>query len=210
VIVCHCRRVTDWQLRANPRTPAGDVCGGCVELVREITGEVYVMGVNGPTTERTEDRKSRAWALRVGGKTYRQIGLELGISHTAAYKHVQTVLKETRDTMHEEARDHIALQLSRIDIAINRLMPMIDECEDPELSLAAMDRLDKLERRRAALLGLDAPKQTELLGSIDVKRVDPQAAAALVRQKFGEHAAKSDTGETPRDAGEVPVDATGE
>jgi bacterioferritin-associated ferredoxin len=40
MIVCHCRAVTDRQIRDDPDTLAGDCCGGCLDAVREIRADM--------------------------------------------------------------------------------------------------------------------------------------------------------------------------
>ncbi len=160
-----------------------------------------------------ELRQAEALKLRVRGKTFREIGRLLGVSGCQAHNDVQAALAEYRD----ETADNVALersvQLRRIDTAIvvatNILegrLPTGDEvrtsepdaeAEDiadalsalEEIKLKAIDRIVKLEERRAKLLGLDAPTKTEVDARVS-GTASPQEAARLVREKFGEHAAK--------------------
>jgi hypothetical protein len=83
------------------------------------------------------------------------------VSLGTAHKDITAVLERTKADADETAEQHRKMQLDRLDKAISILMPMLD---DPEVALEAMDRLDKLERRRAALLGLDAASKHEVSG----------------------------------------------
>lgn len=130
-----------------------------------------------------EDRRAKVWNLRVEGCNFREIGKRLEIDAATAYRDFKAVydrtLKDTNATADEERR----VSLERIDYAIQKLMPALDG----EDYLNAMDRLDKLEKRRAALLGLDAPVRRELTGrdggpigvaSIGLDEIDRLKAAA--------------------------------
>lgn len=119
------------------------------------------MPSNNSAEQATEIRRLKAWDLRVQGKTYREIGDALGVSHVTAWDDVKQVSERMRSELSESAEHHRSIQLQRLDKAISVLMPMLD---DPDRALEAMDRLDKLEKRRAALLGLDSPAKQELSG----------------------------------------------
>lgn len=161
------------------------------------------MPANNSAEAATEERRAKAWDLRVRGKTYREIGSELGVSHVTAWEDVKAIGDRIRSQTDESAEHHRAMQLQRLDKVISVLMPLVDVGD-----LDAMDRLDKFEKRRAALLGLDAPAKQELAVSALV--ASPAAAAALVRERFGEHAAKSDPGKTPGDPSDVSGGSPGE
>lgn len=116
----------------------------------------------------------RALELRRDGLSYRQIGIELGISYGSAYKYVSQALAEVREEAHESAGELREIELTRLDDLYMRLQAKLNRqmmpdpndatkqvpCPD-EVTVRAM--LD-VQRRRAELIGLDAPRRTELGG----------------------------------------------
>jgi hypothetical protein len=182
---------------------------------------------SGTTAQETaiELRQAEALKLRVAGFTFREIGRKLGISNCMAHKDVQAALAEYREETAENVAVERGVQLQRLDaaakVAINVLngrLPNADElgedagpdelaealAEAEEIKLKAIDRIVKLEERRAKLLGLDAPTKTEVDAKVSGV-ASPSEAARLVREKFGEHASK-DTA-----SGEAePVQGSGE
>lgn len=69
------------------------------------------------------------------------------------------VLLRTQDTTDDAVRKDRALSVARLDKATKGIW---DQVESGEVD--AVDRLVKLEARRAKLLGLDAPTKSELSG----------------------------------------------
>jgi hypothetical protein len=146
-----------------------------------------------------EKRRAEVVKLHVGGHSFREIGRTLDIAESQAYRDFKAVMDRTKADADATVDEHRRVSLARLEKAIAVLVPMLD---DEARCLDAMDRLDKLEKRRAALLGLDAPTRTEV--DATVSAANPTVAARLVRETFGEHAAKRDSAETPRDPGAVP------
>lgn len=103
------------------------------------------------------ERQARAVELRKSGHTFQQIADQLGYAgHQGAYKAVMSALKKTLQEPADELR---TLELERLDAMLNSLWPQImaRNAYTPravEVALKVMDR-------RAALIGLDAPKQVE-------------------------------------------------
>lgn len=141
------------------------------------------MGAINPTEAAMEERRLKCWDLRVSGWTLRQIAKELGLSAATVHKHIDHVLERTKADCDERAEQHRLMSLQRLDKAIAVLMRRIEDDDD---ALEAMDRLDKLERRRASLLGLDAPAKQEIVAAFEGP--GPELAARLVREAFGEKA----------------------
>ncbi len=121
---------------------------------------------------RSLDLEDQAWALRISGLTYRQIGLKLGMSEAHAYglckKHNQAVTKRMLDTTGPEL---LSQDLERIDslfaasYAYATGGPVVDEHGDPVLDdngspkVREPDprfllRCSELLKQRADLLGL--------------------------------------------------------
>jgi hypothetical protein len=126
-------------------------------------------------TEETAERDAYAAHLRSRGKSYPNIAREMGYANAGgAYKAVQRALKAI---VAEPAAELRTIELVRLDgmweaaqavlegqhfvVSQGRLIriggePMIDDGP----VLAALDRLLKIQERRAKLLGLDAPTKT--------------------------------------------------
>lgn len=115
-----------------------------------------------------EERRSKAWDLRVRGKSYRAIADALDVSTRTAFNDIAAVLERTKAENNETAESHKALSLSRLDRALGIVEQALDAevfdesgNADNELKLKALDRMLKIEERRAKLLGLDAPTKVE-------------------------------------------------
>ncbi|WP_069743045.1 hypothetical protein [Streptomyces sp. EN23] len=135
----------------------------------------------------TAERDARAAELRSKGWTYRRIAAELGWKQGAdAYNAVQRVLKETVREAGEEVRSLELERLDRLEAAANEVLErehvtvsngrvvVLHEAPLPDGGpvLAAIDRLLKIQERRARLLGLDAPTKQNI-------SITPERAAAL-------------------------------
>ncbi|MER6103609.1 hypothetical protein ABT115_15125 [Streptomyces sp. NPDC001832] len=141
----------------------------------------------------TAQRDAEAALLRSKGWTYPRIAAELGYNHRAdAYNAVQRVLKETVREAGENVRTLELERLDRLEAAANEVLERehvtvsngrivsLDGAPLPDDGpvLAAIDRLLKIQERRARLLGLDAPVKR------DISLTDERAAAieALVEE----------------------------
>lgn len=168
-----------------------------------------------------EERRSKVVALKVDGYSFREIGAKLGINEGTACRDYRAVIDRTKADADETVDEERRTSLARIAKAIKVLMPMVEAgtgeaikaaiaagesplvaMELARKSLDAMDRLVKLEKERAMLLGTYAPTRTEV--DATVGGANPAVAARLVRETFGEHAAKRDSEEAPPGTGEVP------
>lgn len=110
----------------------------------------------------TAARDAEACRLRAQNYTYDQIAERLGLSNRGhAYKSVQRALK---DIVREPAEELRSLELERLDELASTTQQVIYSSEDPDVILKAVDRHLKIQTRRAALLGLDAPAKAEVSG----------------------------------------------
>lgn len=159
------------------------------ERDRDVRGRFYV------TEAAVEQRREQVIKLRVDGYGFREIAKTLSIGLATAYDDFKAVMDRTTASANSTADEERRVSLERIDRAIVKLMPMLD---DPDLALDAMDRLDKLERRRAALLGLDSPAKQELTGkdgaplTVDARGALVERLAGLVAGSAASSAASSD------------------
>lgn len=124
------------------------------------------------------ERRERAIRLRNQGVQWSQIATELGYSDkAAACKDVARALKERREQLSLAVDEHREQALAHLDdmaaavwavlaarhLTIANGKVVRDEADEPLLDdapvLSAVDRLLRIEERRARLLGMDAPSQ---------------------------------------------------
>lgn len=122
-----------------------------------------------------------ALALRIAGASFDAIAKQLGLANrSAAYKIVSKAIK----SIPREKRDElVAIEEKRLDA-----LWIVAYEKAKAGSLGHLDRALRIMERRAALLGLDAPKQTELSGVTSVIEVAaPSVAHAreLMRELHG-------------------------
>lgn len=151
-----------------------------------------VRGGNGRFTRSpdTAARDAEACRLRARGWTYEQIGAELGMSRGHAYEAVQRAIA---DIVREPAEEVRQLELLRLDemhrtaaAVLTREHYVVDRgsvvlwdgvpLADDGPKLAAIDRLLKIQARRAALLGLDAEKKVSVSGGVKYEVVGVNVA----------------------------------
>lgn len=119
---------------------------------------------------------TQALELRRGGASYREIATQLGISVGVAYKYVTNGLAEIREVCNETAGEVKQIELERLDAMYLRLASKlarqvvtvkdqngrdVQRADPDEATVRAM--LD-VSKRRSELLGLDAPRKTEIGG----------------------------------------------
>jgi transposase len=100
----------------------------------------------------TVEKWVSALDLRKRGKTYREIGEALGVSHVTAYEWVGSALTATLREPSEAVRQ---IEAERLDALIKAIWPGATRENNPDYD--AVDRVLKVMDRRAKLLGLDAP-----------------------------------------------------
>ncbi|MEU1731402.1 hypothetical protein [Streptosporangium sp. NPDC020145] len=137
-------------------------------------------GGNGRYTRssRTAARDAEACRLRAQNLTYAQIGAELGISKSQAHDAVRRALRDTLQEPADEVRklellrlDELAQLARRVMLATHyvvsqgkvvRLRRGGAPLEDDTPVLQAIDRLLRIQERRARLLGLDSPQRVSI------------------------------------------------
>ncbi len=98
-----------------------------------------------------QERRDKAVKMRIGGSTFQQIGDELGITRSSAFKMVKRAFDTSIRKMGICIETEIYLDLERLNQAISRLWTGI-ESGDPQ----AVNALVKVIDHRAKLLGLYA------------------------------------------------------
>lgn len=147
-----------------------------------------------------EDRRWKAWELRVKGKSYRAIGEALGVSGKTAHQDCQAVLVRVIEEANENAAQDRAVALYRLDKALGVVEAVLDAevfdesgNADHELRLKALDRLTRIEERRAKLLGLDAP--TRVAAEVtEVSLEDIEARRKAAEDNAGESSGTGEAG----------------
>ena len=124
-----------------------------------------------------EDISQQALDLRLKGWSYPQIARHIGYTTEGARKAVQRGLAEHRTEsaeLAEEVREHEAARLDRMLQTLERIVE--GAADDDDKRFAALDRLLKIQDRRAKLLGLDL-QRLEVTGA----NGGPIAIAAIQR-----------------------------
>lgn len=143
-------------------------------------------------TPETARQDARAAELRAEGYSYQQIADELGFSDRGRAHHA--VRRALRDIAEKPAAAVRDLELRRLDAMYEAVMEVLERRHvtvshgkviehdggpliDDAPVLAAVDRLLKIQARRAALLGLDAETKVNLSGGVtyEIIGVDPEA-----------------------------------
>lgn len=100
-----------------------------------------------------ELRRKKVLNLRVTGKTIREIAAHLGVSVGLVHKDLTAVLARTVAETNEVQHVEREVSLARLDRSMNVAWTQVSK-----KPLEAVDRIVRIEQRRADLLGLDAPK----------------------------------------------------
>lgn len=169
------------------------------------------------TDDRIAFRRTEVARLRSEDKTIREIARELKVSVGLIHSDLAAVRQEAAKARLFDADHERHVAVARLDGALEVLYEVLDAevyddagNQDHELRLKALDRLTRLEERRAKLLGLDMPTKTEVDARV-TSEATPTEAARLVREAFGSHALDgADTGDTESDgAGDVSPASSG-
>ena len=102
-------------------------------------------------------RERQALELRMAGATYAKIAEALGISVAGAHGAVMRALKRLNEKVTEDAEEMRRLELERLDSLMLTLWPQAKRGNQ-----GAIDRILRIMKRRAELLGLDAPARTDV------------------------------------------------
>ena len=122
------------------------------------------------------EKKEKILALRLQGLTFQEIGDRLGLHKQRAWEVVMDHIKETQETMREEAVQIRAMEIDRLDRLFASHFPVacggrVDGVVLPPDSHSAKVCLQIMDRR-ARYLGLDMPQNhaVNLAGEVSVKQ----------------------------------------
>jgi hypothetical protein len=107
-----------------------------------------------PDAVAVREREARALSYRKGGATYAQIAQQLHVSEPRAYRIVQRALGRL---VREPAQEYIDLEVARLEDLHRAMWP-----KAMQGNAHAVDRCLAIAKRRADLLGLDAPQKHDL------------------------------------------------
>ncbi|MET8149374.1 hypothetical protein ACIBSW_34475 [Actinoplanes sp. NPDC049668] len=111
-----------------------------------------------PERLRLQAEAVRMYSLR---RSYKDIGEALGIHSSTAFKYVRDAFKDQAIEQVDEARKR---DISLIDHLINRLLAIVDDpsSTDSSAKTNAAGTINRLLDRRAKMLGVDTPAQSEV------------------------------------------------
>ena len=150
--------------------------------------------------ETREQRQILALELRLTGKSYTEIAHTLGVSEAQAWWDVKKELDRERARSEKKVPKVRKLELERLDRMLEKLwplattgIPILDAKGNPvkdkhgeifvRIDKLAVDRVIKIMERRAALLGVDAPKKIQKYEDPDGKKLDVNLGADEVLLK---------------------------
>lgn len=115
-------------------------------------------------------RRAEALRLRLIGHSYQRIADHMGVSVPMAYKYVNQSLDEIAKQATEDAFKVRQIELDRLDLMNAAMMPAALQGDQ-----GAVEKVLKIQERRARLLGLDAPTKlsTEINGALGVQFILP-------------------------------------
>jgi len=106
------------------------------------------------TRLRASQRRLRCLELRKAGKTYTEIGAEIGITASGAYRAVAREMQRLAETARDTAVQVRDLELDRLDA-----LQAASWGKAMDGDATATNAILRIMERRARLLGLDAPEK---------------------------------------------------
>lgn len=149
----------------------------------------------------------RATDLRLRGLTYERIARQLDCSIEGARQAVLRGMERIRSNTEEMATELRHQETARLDRISETLTGIAERATDESTALAVVDRLLRVQERRARLLGLDL-QRLEVTGAnggpiqiAQIQRVIVDAPTTLTATVLDGHALPAPSGDAvPRDA----------
>lgn len=129
--------------------------------------------------EQDQDKKNRAYDLRLKGLSYRQIASSMDVSVGTAHRWVQEHLENVTLPLVEEIRKQ---EVDRLMRYLERLDERIDDGDDKAISIAL-----KISERLCKMLGADMPTQ------VQVERTEVTQVDLAIRDLIASQNAKNMT-----------------
>jgi hypothetical protein len=112
-------------------------------------------------TQRLQAQQSeldwQAYEMRILGRSYRQIAKEMDVATSTAYQRVQRIMQLRRNSMKESTLDICEMELTKLQLAEQKLMPRVLEGDVESLRLFL--RLVEVRRRHLILRSRESRKQ---------------------------------------------------
>lgn len=121
-----------------------------------------------------QDKINRAYELRLKGRTYREIGEALGVSHVTARKWVTEHLESVTLPLVDEVRKQ---EVDRLTRYLDKLDERVEEGDDKAIGLAI-----KISESLRKLLGVDVPV-VSTVEHVEVSAMDMDIRALIDAQK---------------------------
>lgn len=179
------KRLTALQMKNGGATLAA--IGSALNVSKERARQLIKEGLALRTAdaERVAELRRKCLQMRKNGMQYRKIGDMLGISDRRASQLVDDALTEVIQATEAEASKQKALELLRLDDALMVAMQILIEGKAAD-KLKAIDRVLSICRRRAELLGLDAPSKRAMTNADGTKSLLDLPASEMRETLMGE------------------------
>lgn len=128
-----------------------------------------------PPKLKAKERERQATELRLAGATYEEIGQRLGISGPGAFAAVMRVLRRQAARTAEDAGELRQIEVARLDRMQARLAAALHGSPAPLVLARLVDSALRVMKRRAELLGLDAPTRI----NVDLNTLTDEQLAAI-------------------------------
>jgi transposase len=110
------------------------------------------------------NRAHEAYKLRLAGHSYREIASMIGLSKSEVHRCCEEWREDHLLATEEAAHTLRADESARLDSMLLALQPKIEAGEE-----RAIDTALRIQARRAALWGIDAPTRAEVAGTVNIK-----------------------------------------
>lgn len=154
----------------------------CTRKRLDADGRCYQHPLDGMRKDTRKDTahalhaEKMALQLRAAGYTFREIGEHIGLSEGGANAAYRRALRHSQHDLHEQARQHLELELERLDIMQKPLWTKALKGDR-----LATETVLKIMKHRANLLGLTSRDNTKI--KINIANVETiQAAVQAVVQ----------------------------
>lgn len=128
----------------------------------------------GDNKHQEQDKRNKAYDMRLRGMSYRQIGSNMGVSHVTAMRWVNEYMADVTLPLVDEVRKQEVDRMQRYLLVLDA---RIDEGDDKAVSLAV-----KVSESLRKMLGIDAPQQISVEKS-EVTQVDLAIKDLLASQE---------------------------
>lgn len=126
------------------------------------------------------EQQVTAYNLRLSGLSLRAIGEQMGVSHTTAADWIKAECRERVLPLADEVRQ---MEIDRYDAWLVKLNEQIG---DGHQVARNVEVAVKVSERRARLLGVDAPLQQEIAGTLEHRPSELLERLARARQQVAE------------------------